>query len=124
MASLTSPGNGTFVSTTKVSTLTVGISSITVNSYVSSGSSLVAVPSQVTVTGANNGTDTASLYDGSGTNAITASGTNATLTNSVQIVSVNKFANVTAYDQTGSSDTVHKAAIDFTLATVGNWASD
>jgi hypothetical protein len=30
---------------------------------------------------------------------------------------------VTAYDKNGSSDTVNKAAIDYTLSTVGNWTT-
>ena len=124
-ANLTSPGSGTFVGTATVSTLNVGSSSITVDTYFSNSSTpITAVPSRVTVTGASNGTDTASIYDAAGTNALTASGSNATLTNSIDTISVNKFATVNAYDENGSGDTVHKAAIDFTLATIGNWTSN
>jgi hypothetical protein len=122
-ANLTSPGGGTFLGTSTVSTLTVGSSSITVDTYFSNSSTpITAVPSQVTVTGASSG-DTASIYDAAGTNALTASGSNATLVSAIDTISVNKFVTVTAYDQSGSSDTVHKAAIDYTLSTVGNWTS-
>ena len=124
VANLTSSGSGTFVGTSTVSTLTVGSSTMTVNTYFENSSSqIVAVPSQVTVSGAGTGTDTASVYDAAGSNALVAAGSTATLTTSIDTITINKFGTVTAYQQNGSSDTVHKAAIDFTLSTVGNWTS-
>jgi hypothetical protein len=123
VANLTSPGNGSFFGTSTADTLTVGSSAITVNTYFTNSSSqIVAVPSQVNVTG--NGTDTATIYDSPGTNALTASGSTATLATSYDTITINQFSSVTANDQNGSTDTVHKAAIDFTLSTVGNWTSD
>ncbi len=124
VANLSSPGSGNFIGTSTVSTLTVGSSTITVNTYFeNSNSQIVAVPSQVAVTGAGNGTDSASIYDAAGTNALVASGSTATLTTSIDTIAINKFGSVTAYQQNGSNDTVSKAAIDFTLSTIGNWTS-
>jgi hypothetical protein len=100
----------------------VGSSTITVNTYFENSSSqIVAIPSQVAVNGAGN--DAASVYDAAGSNALVASGSTATLTTSIDTITVNKFGTVTAYQENGSSDTVHKAAIDFTLSTVGKWTS-
>jgi hypothetical protein len=82
------------------------------------------VPGQIVVTGAGNGTDSATVYDAPGDNALTASGSTATLTTSLGSLTINKFGNVTADMQNGSDDTVHQAAIDFTLSTVGHWTSD
>ena len=52
VADLTSPGNGSFFGTSTASTLTVGTSTITVNTYFVSSGQTVAVPGQVVVTGA------------------------------------------------------------------------
>ena len=52
VANVTSPGNGSFFGTSTADTLTVGSSSITVNTYFNSNGQLVAVPGQVNVTGA------------------------------------------------------------------------
>lgn len=102
----------------------MGTSTVTVNTYFENSSTpITAIPSQVSVTAADSG-NTASLYDAAGTNALTGSGTNATLTNSIDTISVNGFGTVNAYDENGTNDTVHKAAIDYTLSTVGNWTSD
>jgi hypothetical protein len=122
VAELASPGNGSFFGSSTASTLSVGTSSIAVNTYVVSSGQIVAVPGQLTVTGA--GTDTATVYDASGNNALTASGSTATLTTSLGSVTINKFGSVTANKQNGTNDTVHEGEIDFALSTVGNWTSD
>ncbi len=59
VANLTSPGNGSFFGTSTASTLTVGTSTITVNTYFVFSGQIVAVPGQIVVTGKGNGTDTA-----------------------------------------------------------------
>ncbi len=124
VADLTSPGNGSYFGTSTASTLTVGTSTITVNTYFVSSGQTLAVPGQIAVTGAGNGTDSAAIYDSKGNNALSASGSTATLTTALGSVSINKFGSVTANKQNGTNDTVHQAAIDFTLQTVGNWTSD
>jgi hypothetical protein len=122
---LTSTGGGVFVGTSTVDTLTVGMSTITVNTYIAttsgSGTVLVAGASRVTVTGAGNNTDSAFLYDSPGGNALVASGNTATLTTTKGTLSVSKFGALTAEQQNGSSDTLHEGALDFVLATTGNW---
>ncbi len=123
-ANLTSPGNGQFVSTPTVSTLTVGTSSITVNTYYANSSqAIMAVPSQVSATDSAGGTDTADLYDATGTNALVGQGSKATLTTPISTVVVTSFGTVNAYQTAGTSDTVQQQSVDFTLATVGNWKS-
>ena len=83
----------------------------------------MALPGQVVVTGAGNGTDTADIYDSPGNNALTASGSTATLTTSLGSLTINKFGSVTANKQNGTNDTVHMAAaIDFVLSDPG-WTS-
>ena len=52
-----------------------------------------------------------------------AQGNNATLTTPVNSVSVTQFGKVNAFQQNGSSDTVHQQAIDFALQTIGNWTT-
>ena len=100
MANLTSPGNGSFFGTDSASTLSVGTSIITVNSYfLNRAQAVVAVPSQIVVTGKGDGTDTASIYDAPGNNALTASGSTATLTTALGSLSINKFGSVTANKQ-------------------------
>ncbi len=122
VANLTSPGGGSFFGTSTAETLTMGTSSITVNTYFSSNGQLDPVPAQVAVTGG--GSDTADIYDSPGANALTGSGSTATLATSYDTITINNFASVTANQQNGTTDTVHKGAIDFTLSTVGNWTSD
>ena len=65
----------------------------------------------------------ATIYDAPGNNALSASGSTATLTTSLGSVTINKFDSVTANKENGTNDTVHQAAIDFALKTVGNWTS-
>ena len=67
---------------------------------------------------------TAEIYDAPGNNALTASNSTATHTTSLGSLAINKFGSVTANKQNGTNDTVHQAAIDFALSTVGNWTSD
>jgi hypothetical protein len=111
-ASLTSPGNGTFVSTASYSTLTVGASSIQVIGY-----------SSVLATGAHNYTDVAYVYDTSGKNTLNTQGTSAILATSSSTVTVDKFGKVIATQQSGD-DTVHSvSAIDYALQTIGNWTN-
>ena len=125
IANLTSPGGSSFFGTSTADTLGIGTSNITVNTYfVNASSQIVAVPSQVNVTGNHDGTDQATIVDSPGSNALTASGSTAKLTTSVDTITINKFGTVTAEQQNGSSDTVHKAAIDFTLTTTGNWTNN
>jgi hypothetical protein len=76
------------------------------------------------VTGNHDGTDSATIYDASGNNALTASGSTATLTTALGSLSINKFGSVTANQESGTHDTVHEGAIDFALKTVGNWISE
>jgi len=121
VADLTSPGNGSYFGTSTASTLSVGTSTIAVNTYFVSSGQTEAVPGQIVVTGAGN--DTATIYDSPGNNALSASGSTATLTTSLGSLTLNDFGSVTANKKNGTNDTVHQAAIDFTLATVGNWTS-
>jgi hypothetical protein len=122
-AMLTSPGDGVFVEMPTVSILTVGASTITVNTYLI-GNLAVPVAGAIVVTGNHDGTDSATIYDAPGNNALTASGSSATLTTSLGSVSINKFSSVTANKQNGTNDTVHiAAAIDFVLSDPG-WTSD
>ncbi len=122
VANLTSPGNGTFTAMPTVSSLAVGgVSIITVNTFFSTGTAFVAVPSKVNITGNTN--DTANLYDAAGANTLVAQGNKATLTTPVNTVVVTQFAKVNATMQSGTSDTVHQQSIDFALSTVGNWTS-
>ena len=124
VADLTSPGHGSFFGTSTASTLTVGTSTITVNTYFVSSGQTVAVPGQIVVTGNHDGTDSATIYDAPGNNALSASGSTATLTTALGSLSINKFGSVTANQENGTNDTVHEGAIDFALSTVGNWTSD
>jgi hypothetical protein len=124
VANLTSPGSGVFTETPTVSTLVVGAATvITVDTDFNNGSSFVAVPSKVNATGNSNGTDTANVYDDTGSNALVAQGNNATLTTAVNTVSVTQFGKVNAFQTLGTNDTVHQQSIDFALQTVGNWTS-
>ena len=122
VADLTSPGNGSFLGTSTASTLTVGTSTITVNTYFVSSGQTVAIPGQIVVTGTGN--DLATIYDAPGNNALSANGSTATLTTSLGSLTINKFGSVTATDQNGTNDTVHEQSIDFALSTVGNWIRD
>ncbi len=124
VANLTSPGNGSFYSTDTADLLTVGSSTLTVNTYyIPSDGQTTAVPGVIVVTGAGNGTDTADIYDSPGNNALSASNSTATLTTSLGSLSINKFGSVTANQQNGTNDTLDEGTIDFALQTVGNWTS-
>ena len=95
-ANLNSSGNGTFTGTPTYSQLTVGTSTITVNTFIVSASlAIVAVPSNVSATGS--GTDTANLDDATGSNALVAEGNVATLTTSIDTLSVKNFKTVNAF---------------------------
>jgi hypothetical protein len=94
VADLISPGNGSFFGTSTASTLTVGTSSITVNTYFVSSGQIVAVPGQIGVSGNHDGTDSATIYDSPGNNALTASGSTATLTTSLGSLTINEFGSV------------------------------
>lgn len=80
------------------------------------------MPSKITITG--NGSDTANLYDSPGVNTLVAIGNNATLTTPVNTVAVTRFSKVNAFQQSGTSDTVHQQTVDYALQTIGNWTSD
>ena len=123
-AYLTSPGHGTFYSISTASTLNVGTSTITVNTYVVLSGEPFDVPSQVVVTGKHDGTDMATVYDSEGNNVLNASGSSATLTTSLRSVTVNNFGSVSVSKSIGQLDTVLEAAIDYTLSTFGNWTND
>ncbi len=123
LANLTAPANSTFSETATASTLAVsGVTVVTVNTFFSSNGALVAVPSKITITG--NGSDTANLYDSPGVNTLVAIGNNATLTTPVNTVAVTRFSKVNAFQQSGTSDTVHQQTVDYALQTIGNWTSD
>jgi choline dehydrogenase-like flavoprotein len=123
VANLSSPGGGVFVSTPTVSTLAInGVTVITVMTLFSNNGTFQAAPSQVNVTGA--GTDTAYLYDGTGSNSLVASGNTATLTREENSVSVSQFGLVIAEQTLGNEDTVSEQALDFALRLIGNWTSD
>lgn len=122
VANLTSPGSGTFVETVTVSTLTVGTSKITVNTYTQAGDELDGVPATVNVSGQSS--DVASLYDAPLVNTLTVGGSNAKLVSSYNTHSVTGFGSVTAYQQNSTNDTVvRQSAIDFALQLVGVWRS-
>ena len=109
-ATLTSTGNGTLVGTTTYTTLTVGSVSLEVAEYAA-----------VTATGTSS--DTAYLYDGSGSNTLTASGNNAKLSTPTNSYSVTGFGTVLAEQTSGTDDVKNVASIDFTLQTVGTWVT-
>ena len=123
VANLTSPGDGSFFGTSTASTLTVGTSTITVNTY------FVQQRADRGLARPDRGDRQwrrhrhGHIYDSPGNNALTASGSTATLTTALGSLTINKFGSVTANKQNGTNDTVHKAAIDFALQTVGNWIS-
>ena len=122
VANLTSPGGGTLNVTPTVSTLAIGsVTVITVNTFFSSNGAFVAVPSKLNATGNANGSDTANLNDAPGSNALTGQGDETTLTTPVNTVVVTQFGKVNAFQQSGTSDTVHDQSIDYALQTVGNW---
>jgi hypothetical protein len=123
VANLSSPGNGSFFGTSTAGTLTVGTSKITVNTYFAPSGQIVALPGQVNVIGAGNGTDVATIADSPGPNALVANNNTATLTTALGSLTINKFGSVTANKGNGSNDTVHEAAIDFVLTALG-WTSD
>ena len=79
--------------------------------------------SQVLATGNHDSTDTAYLYDDSGSNTLTTQGTSAILVSPKNTITVDKFGKVIAAQQAGS-DTVHSvSAIDYALQTTGNWTN-
>ena len=111
-ASLTSPGDGSYFGTDTASTLTVGTSTITVNSYfVNASNQIVPVPAQIAVTGAERHRLRRYL-DAPGNNALSAADSTATLTTADGTLSINEFGSITANQQNGTNDTVHEAAID------------
>ena len=121
-ADLIFPGNtgAVFTYTPAVSTLVMSTETITINSFIeNSNQQIVAVPSLIGVIGNNpsgspNAADTASLYDGPGSNALVASLGEVTLTTAVGgSVTLQQFGSVTAYQQNGTNDTVHEDSIDF-----------
>jgi hypothetical protein len=131
IATLNSPGGGTFTGTPTYSTLVVGgVTVFTVNTFTVSNSTNVPVPNQINMTGKGNGTDTANLYDGTGTNSLVASGSTATIKRDIgnstpsQTVAVTDVGKVTGFQTQGTGNTVHKAAIEFAFQKVGNWTSD
>jgi hypothetical protein len=63
------------------------------------------------------------LYDSPGTNALVVHGSSATLTTANGTLTVNKFGGLTAEDVKGSDDTISETAVDFAVATTGNWTS-
>jgi hypothetical protein len=109
-ASLTSTGNATLVGTTTYTTLTVGSVSVEVVNFAA-----------VTATGTSS--DTAYLYDGAGSNTLTASGSMAKLATSTNSYTVTGFGKVLAEQTLGTDDVKQLSAIDFTLQTVGTWIS-
>ena len=125
VANLTSPGRGSFYSLSTASILDVGMSTITVNTFLVSGGETIAVPGQIVMTGNSNGTDTATVYDSAGTNSLNAVGSDATLTTASQCsVAIDNFGSILAVQNIGKSDTIHASAIDFALSTVGKWTND
>jgi hypothetical protein len=74
-------------------------------------------------TGKGDGTDSATIEDSKGNNALSATGSTATLTTALGSLTIGKFSSLTADQTNGSNDTVHEVAIDFALKTVGNWES-
>jgi hypothetical protein len=109
-ASLASTAGGTFVGTTTYSTLTVGSVSVEVVGYAA-----------VTASGSSSGT--AYLYDGSGSNTLTASGNAAKLVTPSNSYSLTGFGTVLAEQTLGTDDVKRIASIDFTLQTIGSWVS-
>jgi hypothetical protein len=61
------------------------------------------------------------LYDGAGSNTLTASGSTAKLATPSNSYSVTGFGTVIAEETSGSDDVKNVASIDFTLQTVGTW---
>jgi hypothetical protein len=121
VADLNSPGGGSYFGTPLASTLSVGGITITVNTYFVSNSQSAAIPGQIVLTGQGDGTDSATIEDSTGNNALVASGSTATLTTALGSLSIDKFGSVTANQQIGSHDTVHEDSIDFALQLEGNW---
>ncbi len=120
---MTSPGKGQFFGTATASTLSVGSSTITVNTFLLTDDT-TPVAGTIVVTGNHDGTDTATINDSPNTNTLTAGGSMAQFKTAIASqTTINKFGSVTVNDQNGTNDTVHKDAIDFTLATVGNWTN-
>ena len=91
------------------STLSVGTSTITVNTYYTpTGGQLTAVAGVIVVNGRGNNTDQATIDDSTGTNALVVGGAQAVLTTGLgSSTTINNFGNVTANKGNGSSDTVH-----------------
>jgi hypothetical protein len=122
VVNLTAPRNGTFTETASASTLAVGgVAVITINTYFVDEGILVAVPSQINVTG--DSSNTAYLYDSPGANSLNVLGKTATLVTPVNTVVVSKFGGVNAFCQNGTNDTVHVQALDLALQTIGSWTT-
>lgn len=118
---LTSPGSGSFFSNDVASVLSFESSTITVNTYFSSGGQILPVGAQLIVTGVGDGSDQADIVDAPGSNALSAGDSTATLTTAYGSLTIDDFGTVTANQQNGSYDTLSGAAVDFALQTVGNW---
>lgn len=129
VANLVSPGNGTFVGSSTVDTLSVGGTTITVDTNIEqSDGRFTPAYSDVSVTGHHDGTDAATLSDLGTTNVLVAQNSTATLStpatgSAVQTIAVSQFGNVTATQQDGHLDTLDEGAIDYALTTVGTWSS-
>ena len=88
----------------------MGSSTITVDTYFVSNSQTLAVPNQISdLQAQGNNTDSVSVYDAAGTNALVAGGATATFT-TLDALSFNEIGSLAAYQQNGTTDTVHKTA--------------
>ena len=90
--------------------------------YVPSGQ-IVALPGQVSVTGAGNGTDMATIYDSPGSNALVGQQQHRHADDLAGQPDDQQVRQRDGEKGNGSSDTVHEAAIDFVLTALG-WTSD
>jgi hypothetical protein len=72
------------------------------------------------VTDNHDGTDSATIYDAPGNNALSAGSSTATLTTALGSLSINKFGSVTASQQDGSNDTEHVATGRFSSQVLGH----
>ncbi len=132
VANLNSPGDGTFVSEPTASTLAVG--GVTVFTVFTSSEDVItalgssttvfgATPAQVNLVGKGNGTDTAYLYDGAGSNSLVVQGSAARLSRAVNGVNVSDTGIVVGEQVLGTDDTVSATAVDVAMQLYGNWAS-
>lgn len=115
----------TFTSTPTSSSVTVGNSTIVIDTFFASkDQGFLPIANQISVTAASSFGASAVLVDSSGANALVAGGPTATLTAGTRSVTVSGFDTVEAEQQSGSDDTIHETSvIDFALSTTGNWTS-